>query len=567
MVLRLTSPKITTAREPRDENLLPEDERDANLGGRSPRAVQDSAAGPRELRSQKMVGAEVALDWVLQEIVQQARLATTATGAFIGLVRGHKIVCQATSGANAGEFVAYLNRDRRMVDSCLRNSAVQLCRDSETSEELEGSACRYLGARSVVIVPVLDETEEKLGIFGVFSPQVDAFSSTNVVALQSLSRRIADAMAQVERSTSASSGGASAPLRTNIGKSSMTRAPLLRAALRPRMAVRSSALWIVGILAVVVLVGWTVSRAINQRAMQTSAQTPAAVTAQADSSLPAQPSSDQESSDHASSDHPSSDNPSSESADKNPRPSPAVAAVVKPQSAAAEANVKPVNVKPGTDAAPARKAVKKITAAADLHRVPDLEIENTLDDASSGSLPESVSTTKASNPSSTIAALRLTGPEKKAASINTGSPPVLSNAPSGQPPRDAIHLTRDPDPQGVNTTPPPNQPVQNASPMSTGSLLGGPVVLPEKAALERVVDRVKPDYPQDAMTQQVQGAVTMDVVVGKDGQVEGVTPVDGDARLQASAAKALQKWSFAPLLRNGHFVKFETHITLHFALP
>jgi protein TonB len=92
-------------------------------------------------------------------------------------------------------------------------------------------------------------------------------------------------------------------------------------------------------------------------------------------------------------------------------------------------------------------------------------------------------------------------------------------------------------------------------------------VIPEAAALERVVDRVKPDYPEEAMAQQVQGAVTVDVIVGKDGHVESANSLDGDARLQPAAVKAVRKWGFAPLLRNGHFVSFETHITLHFALP
>jgi protein TonB len=88
-------------------------------------------------------------------------------------------------------------------------------------------------------------------------------------------------------------------------------------------------------------------------------------------------------------------------------------------------------------------------------------------------------------------------------------------------------------------------------------------MIPEASALERVVEKVKPDYPEEAMALNVQGTVIVDVVVGKTGLVENATPLDGDARLVASAVKAARKWQFAPLLRDNHFVSFETHLTLH----
>src|SRR6202023_1146651 len=200
MGLHSTSPNFPEAREPREENPWHGKEREGRHHGRSPPAKGDAAIRPQDRGSeQNVVAADLALDAVFEEIVRHARLATSATGAFIGLVRANKIVCQALSGSNTSEFVAYLNRDRRMVDSCLRTSSLQRCRDSEASEELDGRACRYLGARSVVLVPIPDEAEEKLGIFGVLSPQVDAFSNANIAALQSLSRRIADALEQVDQ--------------------------------------------------------------------------------------------------------------------------------------------------------------------------------------------------------------------------------------------------------------------------------------------------------------------------------------------------------------------------------
>jgi len=479
MGLHSTSPNFPEAREPRKERV-------GRHHGRSPRATGDSAIAPQDCGSQpKVVAADRSLDWVLQEIVQHARLATSATGAFIGLVRANKIVCQALSGSNASEFVAYLNRDRRMVDSYLRTSSLQRCRDSEASEELDGRACRYLGARSVVLVPIPSETEEKLGIFGVFSPQVDAFSNANIAALQSLSRRIADAMERVDQCTPVSSRDAAAQTRPNPGLP-------IRAIQRPVAVSRRSSLWVLGILAVVLLVGWTLTRAINQRAMDASAKTSAPVS-QAASVGSAAVTSQSASSSSASL--------LSNNAGANPDQSPAVAPAVKPV----------------TEPPPAHKAIKKIPARSELH-LPDLEIENALDDASGSLVSESVDAFKADE-TGTVAAPRPEEADKEPASTNADSSPV------------------------------------------------SPVVVPEKTALDHVATRVEPYYPAIPNFRPLQGTAIVDVVVGRSGRVEVARPVSGDPLLRFSALRAVRKWLFTPLVRNGQSVSFESHITFHFALP
>jgi TonB family protein len=463
--------------------------------GRSPRATEDSATGPQDRGSQAKVvaAADLGLDWVLQEIVQHARLATSATGAFIGLVRANKIVCQAMSGCNASEFVAYLNRDRRMVDSCLRTGSLERCRDSEASEELDGRECRHLGARSVVLVPIPEETEEKLGIFGVLSPQVDAFSNANIAALQSFSPRIAEALEQVDQCAPVSSADAAAPIQPNPGTVLPIRAQLLRALQRPVVVSRRSSLWVLGILAVVLLVGWTLTRAINQRAMPASAKTSAPVS-QAASVGSAAVTSQSGSS--------SSAPPLSNNRGAKPGHSPAVAAAVKP----------------ATEPPPAHKAIKKIPARPELH-LPDLEIENALDDASPGSLAAESAVPFNADETIAVAAPR---PEE------AGGKPASRNA---------------------DSTP------------------ASPVLVPEQTALDHVAERVEPHYRAVPNAQPGQRTAIVDVVVGSNGQVEVVSPVSGDPGLLLSAARALRRWRFTPLVRNGQSVNFESHITFHFALP
>ena len=571
MALHSTSPNFKE--EPQVEKVLPGEKRAARADGLSPRAIEDGAVGPRDLGSpgpdlgsqENVVAANVALDWVLQEIVQQARLATSATGGFISLERAGKVSCQATSGSTAGEFAAYLNRDRRLVDACLRAGALVRCRDSETSDVLDGSACRYLGARTVVMVPILDESERKLGVFGVFSPQADAFSNSSIVVLQSLTRRIADAVAQVDRCTGVASGEASAPLRSNKvrpdnpGRSWSTRARILRALQRP-LAFRGTAVLVVGILAVVLAVGWTLSRAGNQQAVPTLEKASTGVRVAAGSSLAAaaqsssgQSSSGQSLSSQSLSEQPLSNRPSSgpalsgqagsgqagsEQAGATPGQSPTVAAsvtqklavtsvvepsVVKPPvvkpSLVKPSLVKPPVVKPGMGAPAVPKAVKQVPAGPEIH-VPDLEVENALDNAASGSVvSEPVEPATASaEPRSEAAPPRPAEAEQKAASTNGGSAPAP------------------------------------------------PVMLPEALALAYIVEQAPPEYPAE-VKDRVRGTLTMDVIVGVDGHVEKLSLLHGDESLWAPVEKAVRNWRFRPQVRDGHPIRFESHIDLHLVLP
>jgi TonB family protein len=133
--------------------------------------------------------ADLALDLVLNEIVEQARLATTATGAAIALSRGDEMVCRATSGANAPDLGVGLNTRSGLSGACVRTRQVQRCDDTEKDPRVDSAVSRSLEVRSVLVVPVLNG-EELAGVFEIFSPLVSAFSERDVQTLQALSRRI-----------------------------------------------------------------------------------------------------------------------------------------------------------------------------------------------------------------------------------------------------------------------------------------------------------------------------------------------------------------------------------------
>ena len=89
----------------------------------------------------------------------------------------------------------------------------------------------------------------------------------------------------------------------------------------------------------------------------------------------------------------------------------------------------------------------------------------------------------------------------------------------------------------------------------------------EQVAEEHLLNRIEPEYPERAREQRLQGTVILNVLVDKQGSVSSLSRVSGDTQLALLAAKAVRQWKFAPLVRDGAPVSFESRITLDFALP
>src|SRR5277367_1723155 len=135
------------------------------------------------------LSADLALDLVLNEIVEHARLATGATAAAIALARGDEIVCRATTGANAPDLGVKLDVDAGLSGACVQSKQWQRCDDTETDSRVDAEVCRDLGVRSILVFPVVRE-EKLLGVFEIFSPRPNAFSDREIQTLQALSRSI-----------------------------------------------------------------------------------------------------------------------------------------------------------------------------------------------------------------------------------------------------------------------------------------------------------------------------------------------------------------------------------------
>jgi len=82
-----------------------------------------------------------------------------------------------------------------------------------------------------------------------------------------------------------------------------------------------------------------------------------------------------------------------------------------------------------------------------------------------------------------------------------------------------------------------------------------------------VVREVKPDYPETAKKDRVQGSVTLEAVVMKDGTVGDVTvkkPLHPE--LDEAAVKAMKKWMFKPGTKDGKAVDVTVDVEMTFNL-
>ena len=449
------------------------------------------------------LSADLALDLVLNEIVEHARLATGATAAAIALARGEEIVCRATTGANAPDLGVELNVHSGLSGACVQSKKWQRCDDTETDSRVDAEVCRDLGVRSILVFPVIREGE-LLGIFEIFSPRPNAFTDREIQTLEALSRSIVNNVNRADdvlalpvfpasSSETENSAGVEeldevdpsraspvqiddasladpeinhvdadpppAPVDLNRLLDEEHEASLVLAESSPEITADIETPrrdpWMgvltLAVIAMALFLGWMLGYVRNPRASR-------APKAKTEQSIPSHP---------------------------------------------AQAGLPDNNSVSSPAAVPA----------------PD----------------QSAATTSPKGPMSSQAS-------------EMAAPPVggLVVYEKGK----VIFQT------------PPHSPPDSAT-----ASINQPITVPSKVADRYLMQRVEPEYPETAREQRIQGPVVLEALVGKDGTVEKVSTMSGDPQLASAATDAVRQWRFKPFLSNGSPEEFQTQITVSFRLP
>jgi protein TonB len=85
-------------------------------------------------------------------------------------------------------------------------------------------------------------------------------------------------------------------------------------------------------------------------------------------------------------------------------------------------------------------------------------------------------------------------------------------------------------------------------------------------AAEMLSRPVQPNYPLLAKEMKVQGAVVLEALIGRDGNIQDLHVLSGPTILSTAAREAVKQWRFRPYLQSGQPVETEARITVNFTI-
>src|SRR6266480_4470531 len=133
------------------------------------------------------------LDEVLQLVAERALAITGADGIAIALAEGDAIVCRASAGSIAPDAGVRLDPNSGFSGACLRREEIVRCDDAETDPRVNVDACRTLGARSMVAVP-LTGRHSVICLLEAASTESYGFNDSDVRSLNLLAELILSAL-------------------------------------------------------------------------------------------------------------------------------------------------------------------------------------------------------------------------------------------------------------------------------------------------------------------------------------------------------------------------------------
>jgi len=159
------------------------------------RARLDEAERLREIiETQQLINAaSLDPDDVMRVVAERAQMMTGAAGGVVELVEGKEMVYRAATGTAAGSLGARLEVATSLSGLCVRTGEVLQCDDSETDARVDREACRRIGVRSMIVVP-LTHRRQPVGALKVLSPEPAAFGPTEIATLEVLAGFIATSL-------------------------------------------------------------------------------------------------------------------------------------------------------------------------------------------------------------------------------------------------------------------------------------------------------------------------------------------------------------------------------------
>jgi diguanylate cyclase (GGDEF)-like protein len=133
------------------------------------------------------------LGGVMQYVVEHTLTLIEADGAAIELAEGSDMAYRAAAGIARKQLGLRLKIETSLSGLCVKVGKALSCTDSETDPRVDKMACRKVGLRSMIVIP-LKHKDRTVGVLKAMSAKPHKFSQVDIDLLSMLSGVVAAAM-------------------------------------------------------------------------------------------------------------------------------------------------------------------------------------------------------------------------------------------------------------------------------------------------------------------------------------------------------------------------------------
>ncbi len=143
------------------------------------------------IETQRLINATtLETEGVMQVVTERAQAATKADGGVVELTEGEDMVDRAVSGLASGCLGVRLALRNSLSRLCVRQGVPLVCDDTETDSRVDREACRRVGVRSILVVPLIHRGAA-VGVLKVMSRHTDHFGGSDTEILELMAGFIA----------------------------------------------------------------------------------------------------------------------------------------------------------------------------------------------------------------------------------------------------------------------------------------------------------------------------------------------------------------------------------------
>jgi diguanylate cyclase (GGDEF)-like protein len=151
--------------------------------------------------------SDLDIDGVMRLVAREALAIAGSDGACVEIADGEDVVCSAAAGTAIPFLGLRLKASASITGECFRTGQMLICTDSETDFRVGREACRTVGARSMIVVPLAHGGEVK-GVLIVWSATAHDFRGYESQLLALLANTSGAALVRAELITELTSRAA-----------------------------------------------------------------------------------------------------------------------------------------------------------------------------------------------------------------------------------------------------------------------------------------------------------------------------------------------------------------------